>query len=318
MKLAKFLVFLLGIAALAGLTVYAGAGAVMQALTALGLGGLAVVALLHAPVIAAMGTAWWLLGRGGTAPWKFMTARLVRDSVAEVLPFSQIGGYVAGARALHLMGPDLRRASLSMFADLNAEFAAKLPYALIGIVALIYLLPGSRLIVPLALGVAMALGWVGLSMAFRARIKAALERMAARFARKWTRLETGGEWQAEFSRIFALRRFLPAGAIHFLCWLFGALETWVIFALMGVAVTPLEALAIDSLVSAIRTFAFVVPAAAGVQETGYVLICALSGVNAADAIAFSFARRARDIAIGLVGLAIWQVLEARAGRAAAS
>lgn len=318
MKLTKFLIFLLGVAALAGLTVYAGVGAVLQALTALGLTGLAVVASLHAPVIAAMGIAWWSLGRGGMAPWKFMTARFVRDSVAEVLPFSQIGGYVVGARALHLLGTSLTRAALSMFADLVAEFTAKLPYALAGIVVLVALMPGSRLILPLGLGIVPALGGAVLAVIFRRRIKSGLERTAARLARKWTHLETGADWQAEFSSIFVLKRFLPASTVHFLCWTFGAVETWVIFALMGVSVTPLQALAADSLVSAVRTFAFVVPAAAGVQETGYVLICALFGINAADAMAFSFARRARDIAIGLVGLAYWQVLEARAGRSEAS
>lgn len=309
MKLAKFLIFLVGVAALAALTVYAGAGAVMRALETLGVGGLAIIAVLHLPVIAALGLAWWWIGQGSVS--KYMGARLIRDSVAEVLPFSQIGGFVAGARALHLLGARLIAASLSMFADLVAEFSAKLPYALVGIVVLICLLPGSSLILPLALGVGVCLASVASAFAFRVEIKTLLEKTAVRVARKWTRLDTGGEWQGEFQRVFVWSRFLPAAGTHFLCWLFGAFETWMIFALMGVKVMPLQALIIDSLVSTIRTFAFLVPAAAGVQETGYVVICALIGINAADAVALSFARRARDIGIGLVGLLSWQVLETR-------
>jgi putative membrane protein len=309
MKRYRLLVFLLGVAVLAGLTVYAGAGAVLRAFVALGAGGLAIAVAMHGAVIAALGLAWWAVGRG--APRKYMAARLVRDSVAEVLPFSQIGGFVVGARALHLMGFSLLSASLSMFADLVAEFAGKLPYALIGIVALVYLLPGSRLILPMSLSLAAGMGGVTLAVVYRARIMAVIEKGAAGMARKWTRLEAGEAWRQEFERVFARGRFLPSFAIHFLCWAFGTAETWVIFALMSVHVTVLEALAIDSMVSAIRTAAFLVPAAAGVQETGYVLICALTGISAAEALALSFARRARDIAIGLIGLAFWQFLEAR-------
>ena len=68
---------------------------------------------------------------------------------------------------------------------------------------------------------------------------------------------------------------------------------------------------IDSLGTALRTLGFLVPGALGIQEAGYVIICALFGITPAGAIAFSLARRARDLLIGLAGLGLWQALEVR-------
>jgi uncharacterized membrane protein YbhN (UPF0104 family) len=79
--------------------------------------------------------------------------------------------------------------------------------------------------------------------------------------------------------------------------------------LMGVSVTLLEALAIDSLVMSLRTFGFWVPAALGVQEAAYVLVSGLFGLGPQVAIAFSLVRRARDLLIGVIGLAVWQGME---------
>ncbi|HEY2036112.1 MAG TPA: hypothetical protein VGG96_03790, partial [Steroidobacteraceae bacterium] len=70
---------ILGAAVLAGTLVYAGAGAVMHTLEGLHLTGLAIIALVHLPVEALMGTAWHLAaGTTRTAPpRRFMWARLV-------------------------------------------------------------------------------------------------------------------------------------------------------------------------------------------------------------------------------------------------
>jgi hypothetical protein len=92
---ARLAMFLFGTAAFAALAIHAGMATVMRALGMLRLSGFAIITLMHLPVIILMGLAWWTVGRDaqGATPAKFMAARLVRDSVAEVLPFSQIGGF---------------------------------------------------------------------------------------------------------------------------------------------------------------------------------------------------------------------------------
>jgi uncharacterized membrane protein YbhN (UPF0104 family) len=117
--------------------------------------------------------------------------------------------------------------------------------------------------------------------------------------------------QRDFARVFTPAHILPSLAIHAVCWVLGAAEAWITFRLMGLDVSLGQALVIDSLGTAFRTLGFLVPGALGVQEAGYVMVCALFGITPAQAMAFSLARRARDLLIGLAGLGLWQTLEIR-------
>jgi uncharacterized membrane protein YbhN (UPF0104 family) len=97
---------LLGATVLAATLAYAGVGAVLRTLERLRLEGLLIIVLAHLPIVALMGIGWRLAtGTVPTAsPRRFIWARLVRDAAAEALPFSQIGGFVLGVRALRLSG----------------------------------------------------------------------------------------------------------------------------------------------------------------------------------------------------------------------
>lgn len=316
MSFARGIAFLAGLAGLVALTFYAGAGAVLQTFVALKIQGLALVALLHVPLLALLGIAWWSVGREvpGVTRRKLVWARFVRDAVAEVLPFSQAGGYLLGLRVLHVEGIRALPAALSMSVDLVMELWAKIPYITAGLIALIVLAPGSDLLRPLAVALALTLAMASLPVLLRGRLWRLLEAFALLLARRWPDLGTisATDVQQTFEHMFLHRGRLFAGfSIHVFCWFVGAAETWVILALMGTRVSPLTALAVDSLVSALRTFAFLVPAAAGIQEGSYVLVCALFAISPATALAISFTRRAREIVIGVPVIAVWQFQEAR-------
>jgi putative membrane protein len=314
MRRVKFVACLLGVAALAALTVHAGMAAVLRSLATLRLQGFAAVVLIHLPVVALLGLAWWTIGRAGEGEARlFITARWVRDSIAETLPFSQLGGFLGGLRLIRLSGTDIRRGAFSMLADLIVEFAGKLLYAPAGVLALAILVPGAWLIRPMAAVLLLALAATAAAYAYRARIAAILGGWAARMIRRWSPSRASKSGQG-LTRFLVPHRALPGFALHAAGWLFGAVEAWVTLRLMGLAVSGGEALAIDSVATALRTFGFLVPAAIGVQEAAYVVACGAFGIAPAEAVAFSFSRRARDIAIGLPGLATWQMLEARACR----
>ena len=68
-------------------------------------------------------------------------------------------------------------------------------------------------------------------------------------------------------------------------------------------------IAIDCLVSGVRSAAFMVPSSIGVQEGAYVVVCGLFGIDPQVAVALSLLRRGRDFAIGIPALLAWQVLE---------
>ena len=298
-------ILLVGIALLAGLALFAGLQAVERAFAALGLGGFILVVLIHLPVIMLMGVAWWSIGQVFPCATllSFVEARLVRDSVAELLPFSQVGGFAAAVRLLSLTGVPARAGAFSLLADLLMEFFSKLPYAMGGLAILVWLRPGSSLQSPLLVTLALLLGTFLIVLL----LCGLLLRFVPRLLRWWA---PDGELERWYS-IFSLKRLAPSGFLHAICWVLGGVEAWVTLQLMATPLTLAGALAVDSLATSLRTFGFWIPAALGVQEAAYVLVCALFGLTPDVAIALSLVRRARDILIGVAGLAVWQSLEIR-------
>ena len=304
---------LLGAAVLAATLIYAGAGAVVRTLEGLRLRGLLAIVLAHLPIVAFMGIAWCLAtGTVPTAsPRRFVWARLVRDAAAETLPFSQIGGFVLGVRALRLSGPAALRGVLSMSVDLVIELGAKLPYVLAGVLLLVASAPDSRLMRPLALGLVVSAAAVAVPMLARRRLGEVFRRAVRRISQRWPvlaslrQMHAQGDISGVLDDILSRRGRLGwAFGLHLLCWFLGAAELWLVFDLLGRPVTAAHALVIDSAVAGLRTFVFMVPAAAGVQEASYVLACAVFGITPATAVAASLARRARDLTLGAATLGV--------------
>jgi len=304
---------MLGAAVLAATLVYAGAGAVVRTLVGLRITGLLLIVLAHLPIETLMGIAWRQAAGSSAvaAPRRFVWARLVRDAAAETLPFSQIGGFVLGARALRLSGPAALRGVLSMSVDLVVELGAKLPYVLAGVLALLALAPGSGLMRPLGLGLALTAIAVAVPVLGRRRLGNVFQRAIRKVSQRLPvlaslrRMHAHGDINAVLDDILSRRaRLLSGFALHLLCWFLGAAELWLVFDLLGKPVSPVRALVIDSVVAGLRTFVFMVPVAAGVQEASYVLACAVFGIAPAAAVAASLARRARDLTLGAATLGI--------------
>ena len=300
----------IGVAAVAAAVVRAGAGAVAQALERLHLSGLLVLALLHLPIVVLMGFAW-RLASGADPPAsasRFVWARFVRDAAGEVLPFLYLGGVVFGVRALG-RGRTITLGAVSACIDGAIELAAKLPYVLAALLTLLALGPQTRFTRLLFLAFAATCVVVASLAVARRSLGASLGAMARAVGARWPAVlslddgDAGRDLQACFDRILLQRTRLWSGfALHLCCWCLGAAEAWVIFRLLGVDLTLSQALAIDGTVVGLRTFGFMVPAAAGVQEVSYMLAAAVFGVPPAAAIAASFARRARDLVLGVATL----------------
>ena len=80
---------------------------------------------------------------------------------------------------------------------------------------------------------------------------------------------------------------------------------------MGARLSFSAALSLEVLIFTLRSVAFAVPGAIGFQEAAYMLAGPLLGLPAESALALSLGKRARDLAIGLPSLLIWQATEAR-------
>jgi putative membrane protein len=301
---------IIGVAAATAAVVYAGAGAVARALETLRVSGLLVLVVLHVPIVALMGFAWWLVS-GADPPAsssRFVWARFVREAAAEVLPFLQVGGIVFGLRALG-RGRVIAVGAVSAAIDGIIELTAKLPYTLAALVTLLALAPQLRLTRLLSVALVVSGIVVAILLLARRSLSASLDAMVRAISARWPTILKdhldGCDVRACFDRLLSHRRRLWSGfALHLCCWFLGAAEVWVVFRLLGVDLSWLQALAIDGTVVGLRAFGFLIPGAAGVQEASYMLVAAVFGISPAIALAASFARRARDLVLGIGTLGI--------------
>jgi glycosyltransferase 2 family protein len=107
-----------------------------------------------------------------------------------------------------------------------------------------------------------------------------------------------------------------SAALHLASWIASAIGTWIAFRLIGAHIDLAAVIAIESLISAARSAAVFVPNALGVQEAAYAVLAPLFGVGAEFGLAVSLIKRARDIAVGVPILLIWQGVEGQRALAA--
>jgi uncharacterized membrane protein YbhN (UPF0104 family) len=86
----------------------------------------------------------------------------------------------------------------------------------------------------------------------------------------------------------------------------GAGEVWLALHFLGHPIGFERALLLESLGQAVRTAAFVVPGALGIQEGGYLVLGTVLGLTPETALALSLAKRVREIVLGVPGLVVWQ------------
>jgi putative membrane protein len=298
-----------------------GAGRVLAGVLSVGWGGFAVVLGWQLLLFAILGLAWDAIAprREGRRPWVFIWGRMVRDASANCLPFSQVGGFVFGARAVTLHGVGWPLATASTVVDVTAEFLAELAFTGIGLGILIARAPNSRLAVPVEVGLSLAV-LAGLALIVLQQGAAPLfARVGRRIVGRWftDAHERFTALQAELSLSYGRTLRLVVGfAVHLLCWLGTGVGGWITYRLLGVPIDFDDALAIEALLAAASAAAFLVPVSAGVQEAGYAGLGAIFGVAPELSLAVSLVRRARDLALGVPILLVWQLLEMRRLRAA--
>ena len=138
-----------------------------------------------------MGVAWGAL-LPEAHPAASIWARLVRDSASEVLPLSQVGGYVMGARALALGGVAGGPAAASTIVDVTLEFFAQLVFTAIGLLWLLHLAPKAPAALPVMLGLAVAVFLASGCLFAQQRGFAAWQRIAEALSRDWAQRTAAG------------------------------------------------------------------------------------------------------------------------------
>jgi putative membrane protein len=316
MKRLTIILWIAGIVLVAALIARSDARGVAEAIAGAGW-GVALVVAARVAAVAGAGLGWYALFPAGLRPRLPVCAliRFIREAVNTLLPFAAVGGELLGGRLLTFFGVGGATAGASIIVDLMVQAGTQFLFALVGLAVLVALGGDGTMVRAVAVGLALAIPVL-------AGFYLAQRRGGHRLAQTvLTRLAGGRQWRAfaavdtlfERLRAFYADRaaLVRGGLVHLAIWFVGVLEVWIALAFMGYPVTYAEALVIESLVQAVRSAAFAVPGALGVQEGGLIALCGLFGVPAETALALSLIKRVADLVVGLPGLLAWQVLEGR-------
>jgi glycosyltransferase 2 family protein len=213
-----------------------------------------------------------------------------------------------------------RMAVGSMIVDVTTEMLAQIAYAGLGVGLLIARAPRTPLVRSLTIAFSVGLGL--------AAVAALTFLVLQRYSHRWAasslvrRLLPGpraftAAVTATLDTIYRHpRRVALSLALHYGGWITSAACAWIAFRLVGAHVDLTSVIAIESLVYATRSAAFAIPGALGVQEAAYAVLAPLVGVGKEFGLAVSLLKRAKDIAIGIPILLIWQPIEGRRAFAA--
>jgi putative membrane protein len=316
MKIVCTLIALLGVLSGASLVAWQGFAAVGNVLLMAGLPCLVAICLFQAAPVTLCAMAWRALFRNPRPNIaNFIWFRWMRDAGGDILGIIPSGGELIGIRVMTTRGTDATLATASTVVDLTTEMAAQVAFTVLGLVLLILERPGSDLVSWTLAGMAGTTFLAGsFALAQYFGLFRLLERLAERLAvdRGWTYLSNLNGLHDRIHGIYANRGAIGrAFSIHLVAWIVGVGEAGIILTFMGVHISLTALIMLESLTYAIRSAAFFVPAAMGVQEGGYILVGAALGVGPEFALALSLMKRARELTLGVAALVVWQWLEGR-------
>lgn len=315
MAIAVYLTWAAGLALFVALIAYQGVAEVMAAVAVAGW-GLLLVAAFHLGPMIADAVAWRGLVVGGRRP-SLITLSWVRwigESVNGLLPVAAVGGDLVRARLIAQRGLPDSVAGASVVVDVTVGLLTHILFALMGAGILLHRYGPGDTAVALAAGISL---FTVLLLAFygvqRLGFFGFLARTSARLVRGRMPPTLAGGMAAldeAIAAVYRRRRDLAVSCgWRLLGWVLGTGEVWLALYFLGHPVSLLDALLLESLVQAVRSAAFAIPGALGIQEGGLILLGQVVGLGPETALALSLVRRIRELLLGVPGLIAWQTAE---------
>jgi putative membrane protein len=309
---------LLGVVLFVALIVHQGIGELADALATAGFGLLA-LAGWHLLTMSADGLAlkFVLAPRERISARTAIRTRWLQESINNLLPVAQIGGNVAKVRALMRRGVATDLAGAGVVIDVTLTIATQIVFTMLGLALLLWHLGSGNVAGSVLAGVAvMTLMVAGFYLVQRRGLFSMLTGLLTRISSRPDFEALTGGARAMDEMIGAMYRHRSAlyggAAMHLLAWFVGIGEVWLALHFLGTPVGLVEAALLESLARALRTAAFAIPGAVGVQEGGFIVFGALLGLPADTSLALALARRVRELLLGLPGLLAWQIETGRA------
>jgi uncharacterized protein (TIRG00374 family) len=242
--------------------------------------------------------------------------RLGGESLNQLTPTASLGGEPFKAARLRADGVPMDQATASVVIHKGILVCSLVLYIIVGLALAPLYLPAA-----LAHLKYLSLGALGLAAAGGTFV---LVQFRGSFSSQGVRLLDRLGWCPRFIKekegffasldasMSSFYRQYPARAVlafilFFLSWLLHAVEVYLMFWLMGHAISPGLALCLDSLAMLFTALGFFIPAAAGIQEGGNLLLALGFNLGLTLGATFSILRRLREafwLSLGL--LVVWK------------
>jgi putative membrane protein len=314
-QLAAYVLGLAGAALFTILLIEQGAGDVIRALTSVGW-WLGVIAAFHLIPMLLDGLSWWILFPEQERP-RYPTIfwmRWLGDSVSNLLPVAQVGGDLVRARLAVLKGTRVSVSAATVLVDITVSVFTQTFFTLLGLGLLIVATGQTDLVGPALVGAPLAIAAVvGFYLVQRLGMFHLFTTVVSRCAKdpKWRLLAgKGGEVDEVLRDIYARPHVILACCLCTMTsWMIGSAEVWIGLNALGVPAGFDKAIILESVGQGVRSVLFFIPGAIGVHEGGYLFVGGLLGIPGETAFALALIRRVRELALGVPGLIIWQLIE---------
>jgi putative membrane protein len=317
-RIVFYLLVAAGAALFTFLLIHQGAPQVMAAFASAGW-WIAAVVVYHLTIPVLLDAlAWWSLfpRADRLSLWEFFWMRWIGESVSTLVPSASVGGDVVRARLAALHGAPIPTSAASVLVDITLGVFVQIGFTLLGLALIVTATGHQSFVRPTLMGAVIGvLAITGFYVVQRLGMFRFIGTMISRLANAedWHSLVHSGHTLDEAIRTQYARR---SGVIGCCAWtgaslILGSGEIWIALHALGLHATVVNSVIIQSMVLTIRSVVFPVPGALGVQEGGYVLVGALLGIPGDAAFALSLIARVRELILGIPGLILWQVIEAR-------
>jgi putative membrane protein len=248
--------------------------------------------------------------------WELLWMRWIGESVSTLVPSASVGGDVVRARLAALRGTPIPTAAASVLVDITLGVFVQIAFTLLGLTLIVTATGHQGFVRPTLIGAVIGVLAVGgFYVVQRLGMFHLIGKMISRLANAddWHSLVHSGRTLDDAIRAQYARR---SGVIGCCVWtaislILGSAEIWIGLYALGLHATLVNSVILQSMVLTIRSAMFPVPGALGVQEGGYVLVGNLLGIPGDAAFALSLIARVRELILGVPGLVVWQVIEAR-------
>ena len=240
-----------------------------------------------------------------------MAARLAGEAINMTTPTAALGGEAVKTWLLRGRVPVGEGLSSVIVAKTTVTIAQGLLLLLGVTLAWTSLAADSRIVTAMQWLIALEILALGLFVLAQTRGLAAFGGRVLRLVgvRRFERHEALGRLDRALAGFYRKQpgRLALSIACHFVGWLLGALEAYLILWFLGTPVSLVTATVIEAFGTGIRFATFLIPGSLGALEGGYAATFAALGLGSTAGVSFSLVRRIREavwIAIGLLAFAL--------------